>query len=196
MTSRHQGKIFVLSSASGGGKTTLLNYLKSVFPELVYSISITTRPQRAGEINGKHYFFISDKEFERKTVAGEFAEWARVHDYYYGTPRKFIDDTIAAGKHVTMDIDVFGKKQFDELYPQAIGILLLPPSLEVLEYRLRHRKTDSEAAIQVRLTNAKKEIVFAREHGKYEFTVINDDLETAKAEVVAIVRNAIGTANL
>jgi guanylate kinase len=193
MTSPDQGKIFVFSAASGGGKTTLLNYLKKVFPELVYSISVTTRSPRPQEINGKHYFFISNEEFERKIAAGEFAEWAKVHDYYYGTPRTFIDQTIADGKHITMDIDVFGKKQFDVLYPQAIGIMLLPPSLEVLEYRLRHRKTDSEAVIQVRLSNAKKEIEFAREHGKYEFTVINDDLVTAKAEVAAIVRNAMNT---
>jgi guanylate kinase len=192
MTLQKQGKIFVFSAASGGGKTTLLNFLKTVFPELVYSISVTTRPPRAREINGNHYFFISNEEFEQKIVAGEFAEWAKVHNYYYGTPRKFIDDTIAAGKHITMDIDVFGKKQFDELYPQAIGILLLPPSLEVLEYRLRHRKSDSEAVIQVRLANAKKEMAFAEEHGKYEYTVINDNLATAKAEVTAIVRNAIG----
>ena len=193
MTSPAQGKIFVFSAASGGGKTTLLNYLKKVFPELVYSISVTTRPPRPREINGKHYFFISNEEFEKKIAAGEFAEWAKVHNYYYGTPRMFIDQTIAAGKHITMDIDVFGKKQFDVLYPQAIGIMLLPPSLDVLEYRLRHRKTESEAVIQVRLSNAKKEIEFAQAHGKYEFTVINDDLDTAKAEVAAIVRHAINT---
>lgn len=185
------GKIFVFSSASGAGKTTLLTYLKTVFPDLVYSVSATTRPPRPGEIDGTHYFFMSDDAFKQKIDAGEFAEWAQVHGHYYGTPKPFIDTTIASGRHIVMDIDVFGKKKFDALYPDAIGILLLPPSLTVLEQRLRLRNTDSEETIRLRLANAKIEMEFARSRGKYEYIVINDTLEKAKADIASIVGNAI-----
>jgi guanylate kinase len=185
------GKIFVFSAASGAGKTTLLDYVRSIFPNVVYSISATTRQPRAGEINGVHYFFLSEEAFKTKRDQGAFAEWANVHGHFYGTPKSFIDETIAGGKHIIMDIDVFGKKQFDVSYPTAIGILVLPPSLSLLEQRLRLRNTDSEAVIQLRLENAQKEMEFARTQGKYEFTVVNNDLEKAKIEVTAIIRNAI-----
>jgi guanylate kinase len=191
MDTSRVGRIFVFSAASGGGKTTILNHLRSVYPGLVYSISVTTRPPRAGERDGIHYFFVSRKEFEQKIAANEFAEWAVVHGHFYGTPKSFIDRTIAAGNHIVMDIDVFGKIKFDAAYPQAIGILILPPSLEILETRLRNRKTDDEGTIRLRLENAKKEMAFAASNGKYEFTIINDDLEKAKAEAVSIVSQFI-----
>ena len=108
-----RGKIFVFSAASGAGKTTLLDYLRQTVPGLVYSISATTRPPRAGEKDSVHYFFLTENEFGKKLKAGEFAEWAVVHGHFYGTPRSFIDDTIASGKHIIMDIDVMGKKKFD-----------------------------------------------------------------------------------
>jgi guanylate kinase len=188
VTSNHsKGKIFVFSAASGAGKTTLLNHLKAVYPGLVYSISATTRKPRAGEIDGTHYFYLSEETFKEKISSGEFAEWAYVHGHYYGTPKSFIDKTVASGKHIIMDIDVFGKKIFDAAYPEAIGILLLPPSMEILEQRLRLRHTDSEEAIRLRLDNAKKEMDFARTDGTYVYTVVNDSLEKAKAEVVSIV---------
>ena len=188
---RGRGKIFVVSAASGGGKTTLLNHLKSVFPDVVYSISATTRPPRPGEVNGTHYFFISPEEFQKKIEAHEFAEWACVHEHYYGTPKSFIDKAIGSGKNVIMDIDVFGKIKFDTVYPNAVGILLLPPSLDVLERRLRDRKTDDEQTIRVRLANARKEMDFAKAKGKYEHIIINDDLEVAKSDIVSIVRSHI-----
>ncbi len=134
---------------------------------------------------------MSDDAFKQKIDAGEFAEWAQVHGHYYGTPKPFIDTTIASGRHIVMDIDVFGKKKFDALYPDAIGILLLPPSLTVLEQRLRLRNTDSEETIRLRLANAKIEMEFARSRGKYEYIVINDTLEKAKADIASIVGNAI-----
>ena len=186
-----EGRIFVFSAASGGGKTTLLNHVKHVFPQFVYSVSVTTRSPRSGEIHGKHYFFISTEEFRKKIDNNEFAEWALVHGHFYGTPKKFIDDTVASGKNIIMDIDVFGKIKFDQVYPWAIGILLVPPSLDVLEKRLRKRNTEDEQTIRLRLENAKKEMDFARSNGKYEYTVINDDLSKAKAEIISIVRNGI-----
>ncbi|HAJ79136.1 MAG TPA: guanylate kinase [Fibrobacteres bacterium] len=183
----NQGKIFVFSAASGAGKTTLLNHLKTVYPDLVYSVSATTRKPRTGEVNGIHYFFMTPEMFIKKRDANEFAEWAMVHGHYYGTPKSFIDATIASGRHIIMDIDVFGKKKFDVIYPDTTGILLVPPSLEILEKRLRRRNTDSEDTIMLRLSNARKEMEFARLEGKYEYTVINDGLEKAMAEVAAIV---------
>jgi guanylate kinase len=183
-----KGKIFVFSAASGAGKTTLLNYLQSSVPNLVYSISATTRPPRVHEKTGVHYFFLSEAEFKRKIENNEFAEWAIVHNNYYGTPKEFIDTTIASGRHIIMDIDVFGKKKFDDSYPRAVGILLLPPSLEVLRQRLESRKSDSREVIELRIANAEKEMSFAKKMGKYEYTVINDGLEKAKADVVTIIK--------
>jgi guanylate kinase len=186
------GKIFVFSAASGAGKTTLLDHLKKTVPDLAYSVSATTRNPRAGEKNGIHYFFLSENDFKRRIETGDFAEWAVVHGNYYGTPRRYIDDTIASGKHIIMDIDVFGKKKFDIAYPEAIGVLLVPPSIAVLRKRLQDRKTDSEETINLRIKNASTEMAFAKTEGTYHYTVVNDDLEKAKAEVVAIVKNTTG----
>ena len=185
------GKIFVFSAASGAGKTTLLNYLSGTVPNLVYSISATTRSPRTGEQDGIHYFFLSQNEFEQKIAKNQLAEWALVHGNYYGTPKEFIDRTIASGKHIIMDIDVFGKKKFDTVYPQAIGILVLPPSIAAIRARLEHRHTDSEEVIALRVANAEKEMAFAKDQGKYEYTVVNDDLKKAKQEVVAIINTEI-----
>jgi guanylate kinase len=186
-----KGKIFVFSAASGAGKTTLLNYLQSAVPGLVYSISATTRPPRSHEKNGIHYFFMNEGEFRKKISNNELAEWAIVHNNYYGTPRRFIDEVIASGKSIIMDIDVFGKKKFDAVYPDAVGIFVRPPSLDELRRRLERRKTESREVIDLRIENAAKETAFAREQGKYEYEVVNDDLEKAKAEVVAIVKKEL-----
>jgi guanylate kinase len=186
-----QGKIFVFSAASGAGKTTLLNYLLEKYSDLVYSVSATTRKPRPNEKNGVNYFFITEDEFKEKIQKGEFAEWAIVHGNYYGTLKSFIDKTIQSGKHIVMDIDVIGKKKFDQIYPQAIGILILPPSLDVLRERLYNRKTDDEETIRLRLANAVKEIEFAQKEGKYEYTVVNDDLEVAKKQLDEIIQKEI-----
>jgi guanylate kinase len=186
-----KGKIIVFSAPSGAGKTTLLDYLRACIPELVYSISATTRSPRTGEEHGVHYFFLTEEEFKEKIDKGAFAEWQMVHSNYYGTPRDFIDMTVDAGQHIIMDIDVFGKKKFDVAYPDAIGILILPPGLMELEKRLRSRNTDSEEAIERRMTNASVEMNYALCEGKYEYRIINDDLEKAKSDTLAIVHKII-----
>jgi guanylate kinase len=186
-----RGSIIVFSAPSGAGKTTLLDHIRATIPGLVYSISATTRPPRPHEVHGRHYFFLSTQEFHRKIDASELAEWEVVHGHYYGTPREFIDRAVESGKHVVMDIDVYGKKKFDRHYPEARGILILPPSIDELAQRLRARKTDSEESIATRLANAEKEISFAQNDGKYEYTVINDNLEKAKKDVESIVREII-----
>ncbi|MGA3051647.1 MAG: guanylate kinase [Chitinispirillaceae bacterium] len=186
-----KGKIFVFSAPSGAGKTTLINSVRRAVPEIIYSVSATTRPPREGEISGRHYFFLTDEEFHSKLEQDEFAEWACVHGHYYGTPKSFINTTINSGMHIIMDIDVFGKTKFDMMYPQAIGILILPPSFEELERRLRARQTDDEATIQLRLADARTEIEFAEKRGKYEYTIINNDLEQAEQETVCLVRSLL-----
>jgi guanylate kinase len=187
-----KGTIFVFSAPSGAGKNTLIDFVLERVPGTVYSISATTRPPRPGEVEGTHYFFMDEKEFKRRADKGAFAEWAVVHGYHYGTPKSFIDASIKGGRHVVMDIDVAGKKKFDRAYPEAVGILVLPPSMEELERRLRSRGSDSEETIRLRLVNASREIELAKSEGKYEHTIFNDDLSRAQQEAARIVRTVTG----
>jgi guanylate kinase len=181
----------VISAPSGAGKSSLINALLKRFPDtLVYFISATTRTPRAGEQDGVHYFFKTPDEFRAMIDKGELAEWNEVHGNFYGTPRAFIDSQSAQGKTVILDLDVYGKVNFDRVYPQAVGVLVVPPSLEVLEQRLRGRGTDAEETIQLRLKNARDELAFARDKGKYEFTVVNDDFDRALEELAGIVGSA------
>ncbi len=192
VTNPSAGKILVFSAPSGAGKTTLLDNLRIAYPELIYSISATTRKPRPGERHGEHYFFLDREEFEQKIARNEFAEWEEVHGNLYGTPRSFIDQTIDSGKHVVMDIDVKGKLTFDKTYPEAIGILVVPPSTGELERRLRNRKTESEEALRTRIANAAMEMDLARRKGKYEHVIVNDSLDRAKEDTVRLVGTIIG----
>ncbi len=181
-------KPYVVSAPSGAGKTSLINALLKRFPDrLVYSISATTRAPRAGEQDGIHYFFKSREEFRRMIDAGEMAEWNEVHGNLYGTPRAFVDSVLASGKSVILDLDVYGKPNFDKVFPEAVGILIVAPDLDTLEQRLRTRGTDSEETIRLRLKNARNELAFAKEKGKYEFTVVNDDFDRALEELGKIL---------
>ncbi len=179
-----------MSAPSGAGKTTLKDMVIPEFPDMVYSISATTRPPREGEIDGVHYFFKTREEFHKMISNGEMVEWNEVHGNFYGTPKSFVEKMLSEGKRVLFDLDVFGKVNFDKVYPKAVGILILPPSLEILEKRLRHRATDSESVIELRLENAKREIQFAKEHGKYEYTIVNDNLEDAANQLRQILLEA------
>ena len=183
-----KNKLFVMSAASGAGKTTLKDLVIKDFPDIKYSISATTRKPREGEIDGVHYFFKTKEEFEQMIKDNALVEYNLVHGNYYGTPKSFVEKTLAEGNRVLFDIDVFGKINFDKVYPDATGIFIMPPSDEELERRLRGRGTDSEEVIQLRLANAKKEIEFAKTKGKYEYTIINDDLQKAADELRAILK--------
>jgi guanylate kinase len=176
-----------MSAASGAGKTTLKDLVIKDFPDIKYSISATTRKPREGEIDGVHYFFKTKEEFEQMIKDDALVEYNLVHGNYYGTPKSFVEKTLAEGNRVLFDLDVFGKVNFDKVYPDATGIFILPPSDEELERRLRGRGTDSEEVIQLRLANAKKEIEFAKTKGKYEYTIVNDDLQKAADELRAIL---------
>jgi guanylate kinase len=183
-----KNKLFVMSAASGAGKTTLKDLVIKDFPDIKYSISATTRKPREGEVNGVHYFFKTKEEFEKLIKEDGLIEWNEVHGNYYGTPKSFVEQTLAEGNRVLFDLDVFGKVNFDKVYPDATGILILPPSEEELEKRLRGRGTDSEEVIQLRLHNAKKEMEFAKTQGKYEYIIINDDLQRAANELREILK--------
>ena len=136
-----KNKLFVMSAASGAGKTTLKDKVIGEFPDIVYSISATTRKPREGEVDGVHYFFKTKEEFEQMIKDNALVEYNLVHGNYYGTPKFFVEDMLKQGKRVLFDIDVFGKVNFDKVYPEATGILILPPSEEELERRLRGRGT-------------------------------------------------------
>ena len=174
-----KSKLFVMSAPSGAGKTTLKDLVIKEFPDMVYSISATTRAPREGEVDGTYYFFKSRDEFKRMIENNELVEWNEVHGNFYGTPKSFVEKMLSEGKRVLFDLDVFGKVNFDKVYPEAIGILILPPSLEILEQRLRNRHTDSDEVISLRLHNARKEIEFAKQNGKYEYEIVNDNLDDA-----------------
>lgn len=180
-------KLFVMSAASGAGKTTLKDLVIKDFPDIKYSISATTRAPREGEVDGVHYFFKTKEEFQKMIAEDALVEWNEVHGNFYGTPKSFVEKTLAEGNRVIFDLDVFGKVNFDKVYPDATGILILPPNTEELERRLRGRGTDSEEVIQLRLKNAIKEMEFAQNNGKYEYTIINDDLQKAATELRAIL---------
>jgi guanylate kinase len=181
------GKLLVFSAASGAGKTTLINRVMPNFPNVVYSVSATTRKPRPGEIDGEHYFFKTEEEFKKMIEQNELVEWNQVHDNYYGTPKFFVEQKLREGKDVAFDLDVFGKSNFDRVYPQAIGILILPPSMDELERRLRIRGTETEESLKLRMENARKENEFATTQGKYQHIIYNDDLEVAVAELKGIM---------
>jgi len=182
------GKIVIFSAASGAGKSTILAELRKRMPNLVYSISATTRAPRGEEINGVDYFFITKDKFLAEIDANGFVEWAEVHGNFYGTPRNFIEKNLSDGKIIVMDIDVQGKVLLSEQYPEeSVGIFIEVPSFEELENRLRKRATDSEEVIRIRLENAREETDFAKTKGNYDYFVVNENLDKAVEAVCQIL---------
>ena len=174
----------ILSSPSGGGKTTIARELLKQRTDLGYSVSCTTRPPRVGEVNARDYYFLSPVEFERRRDAGEFAESAHVHDNMYGTLRSEIERVLGAGKHVVMDIDVQGAQQFTRAFPQSVTVFILPPSADVLLERLRQRRTEGREQLTRRLESALQELQAV---DLYQYVVVNDDLAKAVRRVSAII---------
>jgi guanylate kinase len=186
------GKLIVFSAPSGAGKSSLKDALMSRFPSLRYSVSATTRKPRPGELEGVHYFFKSQDEFRALIDQQELVEHMQVHGNYYGTPRGPILKALEQGHSVILDLDVYGKVNFDKAFPDAVGILIVPPSLEELERRLVGRKSDDEDTIRIRLQNATRELEFATREGKYEYTVVNDNFHYALEELTRILEKEIG----
>jgi guanylate kinase len=191
--------MIVVSAPSGAGKSTLCNRLVEEFAQVSYSVSCTTRAPRGDEKDGVHYYFLSKKEFKERIKNGEFLEYAKVHGNFYGTLEDTVLYAMDEGNHVLLDIDVQGAGQIretlarlDPRHPIRRGftdIFISPPSMEELEKRLRGRGTDEEAVISERLENAKKEMERAPE---YTFQIINDDLDTAYAELEKIILSELG----
>ncbi|WP_279305867.1 guanylate kinase [Leptospira perolatii] len=175
----------MLSSVAGGGKSTLIQLIRQKHPEIAFSISCTTRERRQGETEGLSYYFLSKEEFEEGIKSGRFLEWARVHDHYYGTPFKFVEDCLSSGKSVIMDLDVQGAASLrQKLGEKAVSIFILPPNEKEWENRLRGRGTDSEEEIQKRIRNGKAELARKEE---FDFILVNDTLEKALSKLESIL---------
>ena len=179
------GTLFVITAPSGAGKTSLIEALTRDDPSLKLSISYTTRAPRPGEKNGVDYHFVDDAAFLAMRTRGEFLESAEVHGYRYGTSKKVITEALKRGEDLILEIDWQGAQQVRRIYPDCVGIFILPPSIEELERRMRARGQDSDAVIRRRLENAKEEL----EHsGEFEYRIINKDFDTAQHELAEIIR--------
>ncbi|MGD9823438.1 guanylate kinase [Desulfobacter sp.] len=181
-------KLFIVSAPSGAGKTTLVKAVLKRFQGLVYSISHTTRKPRQGEVHGKDYFFTDKVQFMEMVASGQMLEWAQVHENCYGTSGLFVQEQLAAGQSVLLDIDVQGWRQIMDSGLNPVSIFIMPPSLEILEQRLRGRGTDAEEVIRKRLDNAKGEI---DQKSFYAHVVVNDVLDEAVAEFIGIIEREI-----
>ncbi|MGN6765158.1 MAG: guanylate kinase [Rhizobiaceae bacterium] len=181
---RRRGLMLVLSSPSGAGKSTIARNLLESDSSLELSVSVTTRPRRASEIDGVHYHFVSRREFERLRNSDALLEWAEVHGNFYGTPREPAESAMAAGRDMLFDIDWQGAVQLNEkMRADIVSVFILPPSMHELKARLKRRAEDSDANIEMRLKNARVEIEHWRE---YDYVVVNNDLDRAFAAVRAI----------
>ena len=189
--SGHRGRLFVIAAPSGAGKTSLVRALMERVPALRFSISYTTRARRPTEEHGRDYFFVSKDEFARMVGAGEFLEHATVFDNSYGTARREVEQSLADGQHLILEIDWQGAEQVRRALPECVSIFILPPSRAELERRLHGRGTDAEGVIQRRLRDAASDMTHWRE---FDHVVVNDDFGRALGELEAIVTGQPGAA--
>lgn len=180
----HSGNVFVLSAPSGTGKSTLAKRLVKELPDLDFSISFTTRAPRAGETDGKDYFYVSPATFDEMIRTGGLVEWVEVYGHKYGTGKEWVTTHLAEGKDILLDIETQGARNVHEAIPDAVMIFLIPPSAAELSSRLRSRGRDPEAEIQVRLDYAKHELC---EYPAYDYLVVNDTLDRAYRDLESIV---------
>ena len=176
--------VFIISAPSGSGKSTLVSRLMANVPELMFSVSYTTRKPRGAEKEGENYRYVSREEFECMVRRDEFLEWAEVFDNYYGTHRGTLAEARTLGKDLVLDIDVQGARQLKKCIPEAVTVFILPPSKQILEERLRARGEDREDVIERRLRDAAEEI---RNYNQYDYVLINRDLTESDAVLSAIV---------
>ena len=187
MSQTKAGCLFLVTAPSGAGKSSLVAQLLAADNEINLSISHTTRGPRPGEVNGREYHFVTVEEFETMRENNDFLEWAYVHGNYYGTSRKWIEEQLEAGRDVLLEIDWQGALQVKRMFPDVIGIFILPPSVDALRARLNNRATDSEEVIARRLAGAGAEMVHA---GQFDYVIINEDFERATHDLIAVVRAA------
>lgn len=182
---KRRGTLVVVSAPSGAGKTTLCHEVRSLVPDLYYSVSYTTRAPRPGEINGTDFHFVSEVEFAAMRERDEFAEWATVHGQLYGTPAKALESALARGLDVLLDIDTHGARQLRQRYPEAVSVFIMAPSMAELEGRLRERKSDAAGEIAGRLARARDEIAAWRQ---YDYLIINRDVKEAVDQLATIIQ--------
>ena len=188
MLNQTKGKLIVFSAASGAGKTTIVKEILKEFPQIIFSISATTRPKRETEIDGIEYFFLTEIEFQKRIENDDFIEWEKFYDYYYGTLKSFISGNIEAGKPVLLELDVKGALTIKRLYPYAHLIYISPPSFEELVNRLRQRNTESESDFLKRIDRAKMELSLK---GQFDYIIENKDLNKAVTEAKSLVNKIL-----
>jgi guanylate kinase len=179
-----RGMLIVVSSPSGGGKGTLIDRVLQTVTGVSYSVSFTTRPPRAGEQNGREYFFVSESVFREMITRGEFLEWADVYGHLYGTSHKQVEQERDAGRDIILEIDVQGAESIRGLVPDAVTIFILPPSFELLRNRLVARATDSAADLAKRLHGAPGEV---EQYRHFQYLILNDDINRASAQLAAVI---------
>ena len=182
---KRRGTLVVVSAPSGAGKTTLCHEVRTLVPDLYYSVSYTTRGPRLGETNGTDFYFITDGAFTAMRARDEFAEWAEVHGHLYGTPAKALEGALGRGLDVLLDIDTHGARQLRQRYPEAVSIFVMAPSMAELEARLRERNSNSPGDIARRLSRAKEEIAAWRQ---YDYLIINRDVKEAVDQLATIIQ--------
>lgn len=188
---REKGIIIVFVAPSGTGKSTLLKRTRERFPHFQESVSYTTREKRPGEREGVEYFFVDKGEFHAMREQGDFLEWARVHEHFYGTSAKFVEEKLAHGSPLFFDLDIQGARALKEHFGASAHVIFIsPPSLSALEERLRGRGTESEFSLALRLENAKKEMA---KRGDFDYCVINDNLDKATEELATIIQRILET---
>ena len=188
-----KGRIFVISAPSGTGKSTVVQGLLHRFPQLVYSVSATTRPPRADEHQGIDYHFVDRDTFISMRQNGDFAEWACVHGELYGTPRQPLKEAVEEGLDIVLDIDVQGGVAIKDAFPEAATVFLLPPSFEVLKERLAGRGTDSPEQIRIRLENARSELSYKN---RYDHHIVNDEVDRALDELAKLIHSTAPNSDL
>ena len=181
---KRRGTLFVVSAPSGAGKTTLCREVRLRLPDLAYSVSVTTRSPRPGEMDGVDFRFVGVTEFEAMRDRGELAEWATVHGNFYGTRARSLEDSLAVGRDVLLDIDTQGAAQLRARYTDAVLIFVVAPSVKELEQRLRERRSDAEVEIERRLVRAREEIALWR---RYDYLIVNRDVKEALGELESII---------
>lgn len=179
------GKLIVVSAPSGAGKTTIVKAILDKYPSMLFSVSAVTRPRRESEIDGKDYYFLTRQDFERGIQAGELVEWEEIYGNLYGTLKSEVEKALSSGKTMLFDIDVKGGLSIKRTYPnESVLIFIRPPSIEILQARLRGRKTEDEATFRRRMDRVAMELGLA---SRFDYQVVNDDLPTAITEVDQIV---------
>ena len=181
---KNKGMIIIVSAPSGAGKTSICDALIKSDKNIVYSVSSTTRSPRNGEKNGREYFFVNERTFKSMVKKNMFVEWAKVHDHFYGTSKKVLEQTINKGKDILLDIDVQGAVKIKKQYKDALMIFITTPNLKILKERLIKRNKDSLDVIKTRLENAKKELTYLP---KYDYLILNDKLDKSIEQAKSIV---------